>query len=188
MRLRIYSVLVLLTQACGAHGQTPPAAKLTAFTLARAGNKFVSPKAKDRITQIHSEKSTDGLTPDVWYVEYYDPTTAFKRTEVKFMGGKMAEIRQPKHLLDSFSGTKQLSWRKLKIDSDRALAIALAEPGLKKLELQSVQFWLERTVIGSSWRLRFWTNRLGKPGQQSEVGDLYISSGTGEILKRDLHF
>ena len=104
------------------------------------------------------------------------------------MGGKMAEIRQPKHLLDSFSGTKQLSWRKLKIDSDRALAIALAEPGLKKLELQSVQFWLERTVIGSSWRLRFWTNRLGKPGQQSEVGDLYISSGTGEILKRDLHF
>jgi hypothetical protein len=188
MTLRLYTGLAVLALALGAPAQSPPATNMTAFALVKEGDNFVVPQAKHRITQIHSEQSNGSLIPDVWYVEYYDPTTAFKRTEVKFIAGKMAEVKQPKHLLDSFSGTKQLSWKKLKVDSDHALAIALKEPQLKKLELQAAQFWLEGTVVGSSWRIRFWTTRLGKPGQLSEVGDLYISSGTGEVLKKDLHF
>jgi hypothetical protein len=188
MKSRFYSCLAALALAHGAAGQTPPPAKMTAFALARAGDKFIDPKARDRITQIHSEKSTGGLVPDIWYVEYFDPTASFKRTEVKFVGGKKAEIKQPRHLLDAFSGTKQLSWKKLKFDSDRALAIAVQEPLLKKLDLQAAQYWLERTTIGSSWKIRFWTTRLGKPGELSEVGDIYISSGTGAVLKKDLHF
>jgi hypothetical protein len=80
-----------------------------------------------------------------------------------------------------------LAWKILKVDSDRALAIARKEPMLQKLDLRAAQFWLERTAIGSSWKIRFWAARPGKPGQMDGIGDLYISSKTGEILKNDLH-
>ena len=100
----------------------------------------------------------------------------------------MTEVKHPKGLAETFTGTRQLSWRKLKIDSDRALEIALKDPDLKKLDLQAAQFWLERTVIGASWKIRFWITRLGKPGQLAEIGDLYISTTTGEVLKDELHF
>jgi hypothetical protein len=188
MKSRLYSSVALFALALGAPGQSLPVTNLTAFALVKVGDKFIDPQAKDKITQIHSEKSAGNLAPDVWYVDYYDPTAAFKMTEVKFVAGKMAEVRQPKHVLDVFSGTKLLQWRKLKVDSDRALAIALKEPLLKKTELKAVQFWLERTVVGSTWRIRFWTDRLGKPGQTVDIGELYISSRNGEVLKNDLHF
>jgi hypothetical protein len=188
MKPRFYSSLVVLALAWGAPGQSLPAAQITAFALVKEGDKFVAPQAKDKITQIHSEKSAGDLTPDVWYVDYYDSTAAFKTTEVKFVAGKMAEVKHPRHLLDSLSGTKSLAWKILKVDSDRALAIARKEPMLQKFDLRAAQFWLERTAIGSSWKIRFWAARPGKPDQMDDIGDLYISSKTGEILKNDLHF
>jgi hypothetical protein len=187
MKSRLYFGLAFLALALGAPGQSSPSPRLTAFVLAREGNKFIPPQAKDKITQIRSEKSVGGLAPDVWYIDYYDSTAALKMTEVKFVADKMTEVKRPKHLLDMFSGTKLLAWKKLKVDSDRALAIALKEPTLKQLDLQAAQFWLEWTATGSTWKIRFWTARLGKPGQTSAIGDLYISSTTGEVLKNNLH-
>jgi hypothetical protein len=166
--------------------QSAFAAGLSAFALVKEGDKVIPPQAKDRITQIHSEKSTGNLAPEVWHIDYFDPTAAFKTTEVTFVAGKVREITRPKHLFATVTGTKQLDWRNLKINSDRALAIALKEPALKNLHLQATQFWLERTTIGSTWKIRFWADRLGKPGESVKIGDLYLSSKTGEILKNDL--
>jgi hypothetical protein len=188
MKSWFYSSVAFLALAVGAPGQSLPATNMTAFALVKEGDKFIAPQAKDKITQIHSEKSDGNLAPDVWYVDYYDPTTAFKTTEVKFVSGKVTEVKQPKHVLDAFSGAKLLEWRKLKVDSDRALAIALKEPLLKTTELKAVELWLERTAVGSTWRIRFWTDRLGKPGQTVDIGELYISSKNGEVLKNALHF
>jgi hypothetical protein len=187
MKSRLFSTLALLALALGGPGQSLSAAQMTAFALAREGDKVIPPQAKDRITQIHSEKSTGSLAPDVWHIDYFDPTAAFKTTEVTFVAGKVTEVTRPKHLFDAVTGAKQLDWKKLKINSDRALAIALKEPLLKKLHLRATQFWLERTVIGSTWKIRFWAARLGEPEQTVQIGDLYLSSKTGEILKTDLH-
>jgi hypothetical protein len=116
-----------------------------------------------------------------------DPTAAFKTTEVLFVAGKVKEITRPKRLFESFTGTRQLDWRKLKINSDRALAIALREPLLKNLHLRATQFWLERTPIGATWKIRFWASRQGKPDQTVEIGDLFLSAKTAEIIKTNLH-
>jgi hypothetical protein len=187
MKSRLYSTLALLALALGAPGPSLSAAQMTAFALVKEGDKVIPPLAKDRITQIHSEKSIGSLAPDVWHIAYYDPTAAFKTTEVTFVAGKVKEITRPKHLFDSLTGARQLDWKKLKVNSDRALAIALKEPLLKKLHLRATQFWLERTATGSTWKIRFWAARLGKPDQTVEIGDLYLSAKTGEILKTDLH-
>ena len=188
MKSPLYSSVALLVLVLSLAGETSPKAQLTVFALVKAGDSFVAPAAKDKITGIHSEKSAASLVPDVWYVDYYDSTTAFKTTEVKFVDGKMMEVKQPKRLLNTLSGTKLLEWRKLKIDSDHAMSIALKDPLLKKVDLQAAQFWLERTTVGATWKIRFWMARMGKPNETTEIGDLYISSKSGEILKNDLHF
>jgi len=187
MKSRFFSTLALLALALGGPGQSLSAAQMTAFALVKEGDKVIPPQAKDRITQIYSEKSAGNLAPDVWHIDYFDPTAAFKTTEVTFINGKVKEITRPRHLFDSLTGSKQLDWKKLKVNSDRALAIALKEPLLKKLHLRATQFWLERTAIGSTWKIRFWAARLGKPDKTVQIGDLYLSSKTGEILKNDLH-
>jgi hypothetical protein len=187
MKSRLFSTLALLALALGGPGQSSSAAQTTAFALAREGDKFIPPQAKDRITQIYSEKSAGSLVPDVWHIDYYDPTAAFKAREVTFVAGKVTEIKRPKRLLDSFTGARQMDWRKLKINSDRALAIALKEPLLKNLHLRATQFWLERTAMGPTWKIRFWAARLGKPDQTVEIGDICLSGKTGEVLKTDLH-
>ena len=187
MKSPLYSTLALLALALGAPAPSLSAAQMTAFALVKEGDKFIAPQAKDRITQIHSEKSTASLAPDVWHIDYYDPTAAFKTTEVTFVAGKVTDIKRPKRLLESVTGSRQMERKKLKVDSDRALAIALKEPLLKKLHLRATQFWLERTATGSTWKIRFWAARLGEPVQTVQIGDLYLSGKTGEILKTDLH-
>ena len=63
-------------------------AELTAFNLIKEGNRYVGEQSKDKIVQIRSEKSVGALTPQVWYVVYYDPTATLKASEVKFGAGK----------------------------------------------------------------------------------------------------
>jgi hypothetical protein len=188
MKWQLVLFLVALALTRSVSGQTPPATNLTAFALVKLGNPYVPQQARDKITGIHSDKSTRGLIPDTWFVDYYDSTTAFKLAEVKFVDGKVADIKRPNRLLDTVVGTKQLEWRKMKIDSDRALAIALKHPALSKADLRAAQYWLQRTPVGSTWKIQFWIAKMGKPGETTDVGDLYISSKNGEILKDALHF
>jgi hypothetical protein len=186
MNSRLCSALALLALAWGAAGPGPAAAGTTAFDLAREGDKVIPPLAKDKLLRMQSEKSAVSLTPDVWHIDYLDPTVAFKTTEVTFVNGKVKEITRPKHVMDAFSGSRQLSWRRLKINSDRALAIALKEPALKKVHLQATQFWLERTAQGATWKIRFWAARKAEPLQSVQIGDVQLSAETGEVLKADL--
>lgn len=186
MQPRVLPLLFTLALAWAAQGQTPPIAGTTAFALVKEGDKVVARQAKDRITEIRSDRSTTDLTPDTWYIDYFDPTAAFKMTEVKFVAGKVEGITHPKHWWDSLTGGKQLEWKKLKINSDRALAIATKETALKSLHLQAVQFWLDRAATGSTWKVRFWGSPLDKPEQTAEIGDVYLSGRTGEIIKDDL--
>ncbi|MGD0814218.1 MAG: hypothetical protein ABSA83_11485 [Verrucomicrobiota bacterium] len=187
MNLRLHSTLAILALLLGTSSHGLSAAGVTAFDLAKEGDKVIPAQARDKITQMRSEKSTSTLAPDVWYIDYFDPTAAFKTTEVQFVAGKVKRITRPKRLFDSFTGTRQLDWRKLKINSDRALAIALKEPLLKNLHLRASQFWLERTPMGAAWKIRFWASRQGKPDQTVEIGDLSLSAKTADIIKTDLH-
>jgi hypothetical protein len=153
----------------------------TVLALAKKANEFVPPKVHDRIIRVHSEKSTDGLVPDVWYIDYFDTTVPFKRTEVKFVRGEKTDFSHPAHMTDWFNGSKALQWRKVRIDSDRALAIAMGAPILQNLKLEASQFWLEQTATGSIWRVRLWA---AFPGG---IYDFDISSATGKIVATKTH-
>jgi hypothetical protein len=160
----------------------------TAFDLIKQGDKYVGDRAKDRVVQIRSEKSIGSLMPNIWYVVYYDPTATLKATEVKFGGGRMMDVKRPLRLFEPVTGgDKTLDRKRCKIDSDRALAIALKEPLLAGLNLRATQFWLEHGDHSPVWKIRFWAAKLGDPSKMADIGDVVISSATGTVVKSGLH-
>ena len=98
------------------------AADPTAFDLIKLGDQYVGIQSKDKVVQIRSEKSVASLTPNIWYVVYYDPDATFKATEVKFGAGEKLDVSRPWRMLEPITGDdKILDSAKLKVDSDNAL-------------------------------------------------------------------
>jgi hypothetical protein len=176
------ALLTLATVGTALHAEP------TAFDLARAGDKFVGEPSKDKVVQIRSERSAGTLVPNVWYVVYYDPNATLKAVQVKFGAGQMTDVSRPMRLLEPVTGAERvLDQDKLKVDSDRALAIAKSQPLLANLALTSTQLWLQHGDLGPQWKVKLWAAKLNKPGDQAEVGSVYISAADGSVLRNDLH-
>ena len=168
------------------------AAEATAYELIKEGNRHVGEEAKDRVVQIRSEKSIGSLSPNIWYIVYYDPDATAKATEVKFGAGKKLAVKRPARILEPFMGThRPLTRDKMKLDSDKAIEIAIKEPLLSNLKLKATQLWLEREPWSAEdlpvWRVRLWAAKLKHPDEDADIGELFISAEDGKVLKSDLH-
>lgn len=163
-------------------------AEPTAFDLIKEGNKYVGEHAKDKVVQIRSEKSIGSLTPNIWYIVYYDHTAALKAAEVKFGAGKFLDLKRPFRLFEPITGGDDpLERDKLKVDSDEALRIARKEPLLENLELKATRLKLERGEAGMPvWKVKLYAARLKKPGEDVDIGEIHLRAETGEVIKRDL--
>src|SRR5262245_21058686 len=137
MRINLSNGLfTVITAALLLGGGSAGAAEATAFELIKEGNKHVGADAKDRISQIRSEKSVGSMVPNVWYIVYYDPDASLKATEVKFGAGKKLSVKRPARLLEPISRSHlELPREKLKIDSDKAISIATKDEMLKNVKL-----------------------------------------------------
>ena len=168
--------------------QAARASDPTAFELMKLGNQYVGVQSKDKVVQVRSEKSIGSLTPNIWYVVYYDPDATFKAVEVKFGAGQKLDVSHPGRVLELFSDDKKtLDKSKLKIDSDRALNIAAEMPLLKNLTLKASQLWLEHGDMGPQWRVKLWAAKLKNPTEDADIGIVILSAADGSIVKTDLH-
>jgi hypothetical protein len=200
MRTRVfvfkYYLFALLATAVSL-GAIAQAAELTAFELIKEGNRYVGEQSKDKIVQIRSEKSVGTLTPNIWYVVYYDPTATLKAMEVKFGAGKMLSTKRPMRLLEPVSGGDiPLDRDKLKIDSDQAIKTAMDDSLLKNVKVTATQPRLERVgegVLGQSgpgepvWKVRLWAAKLRNSNKDADIGEVWLSATDGKVLKDDLH-
>jgi hypothetical protein len=172
-------------------------AELTAFELIKEGNRYVGEQAKDKIVQIRSERSIGSLVPNIWYVVYYDSTATLKATEVKFGAGKMLSVKRPLRLLEPVSGGDvPLERSKLKVDSDKALETAKAEPLLKNLKLKAAELKLERvgqgvlgqgSTVDAAWKVKFWAEKIHDPAHDADIGEVWVSPTDGKIIHNGLH-
>ncbi len=179
----VIAVALTFAAASGARAAEP-----TALALAKEGNRYVGEQSKDKLVQIRSDKSVGTLTPNVWYIVYYDPDATLKAVEVKFGAGKKLDVSHPLRLLEPVTGDdKVLDHSKLKVDSDRALKLATAEPLLKSLKLKATQMWLQHGDEGPVWRVRLWAAKLKNPSDMSDIGQVFISAETGKVVRTDLH-
>jgi len=159
----------------------------TAFDLMKEGNRYVGEQAKDRVVQVRSEKSMGSLSPKVWYVVFYDPTASMKAVEVKFAAGKMVDVKRPFRLIERMSdSTRPMDKDKLKIDSDKAIEIAVKEPILEDIKVKSVEAKLENSDLGPVWRLRLWAQKLNKENALADIGKMVITADEGKVIENDI--
>jgi len=160
----------------------------SALSLVKEGNRYVGEQAKDKIVQIRSERSVNGLKPSVWYVVFYDPTAALKATEVKFMNGKMTDVKRPLRLLEVTSDKSEpLDRNKIKLDSDDALQAALKEPALQNSKPSSSEMRLERGEAGAPiWKVQLWGAKADGSKDDVSLGTVTLSAEDGKTIRSDL--
>ncbi len=158
------------------------AAETTALELIREGNRYVGEQFKDKVVMIRSEKSVATRTPQAWLINYRNDLTSLKGIEVKFIGGKMADVD------GSVRGGKPFELSKIKIDSDQVLNVVTNEAILKNLTLRSTKMSLERLgEIGTpAWRVQLWAAKLRSPADSTSIGEIFLSAEDGSVLKNEL--
>lgn len=177
------TLCLFLLSAWGATGAEP-----TALELVKEGNRFLGEQSKDKVLAVHSEKSFLSLTPNVWYVAYFDPDALSKQAEVKFGAGRQIGIKRGWRPLGR-SGTmdRVMDLKKLKYDSDYVIKAATTDPLVAKLTIKATQLWLENNELAPVWKVRLWAAKLKQPNTTVSIGDLYISAETGRVVKTGLH-
>jgi hypothetical protein len=121
-------------------------------------------------------------------VVYYDHDATFKTAEVKFGAGQELEVRHPLRQPFAYVNDKNLLDQKiLKIDSDKAIKIAMAEPLLDKLTIRATQLWLQNIDGVPTWKVRLWAQKLRHPNDDANIGDVSIAAEDGKVVKSDLH-
>lgn len=189
----IRTKLVLAALVLGGLCQATFADDATAFSLIKAANDYVGKDAKDQVVQIRSDKSINSLTPNIWYIVFYDPDARMKATEVKFGAGQKLDVQRPFRLLERMKADKVFDRSKLKVDSDQAIKIATSEPLLKGLNVRATRLWLDSdykadlSVTAPIWRVQMWAQKLHNPNDDADVGSVFISAEDGKVLKADLH-
>jgi hypothetical protein len=160
----------------------------TAFALVKAGDKYVGDQSKDKVVQIRSEKSVGSITPNIWYIVYYDPDATFKSVQVKFGAGEKMDVSHPWRLLEMAGDQhKTFDNDKLKIDSDRAIKTATTQPLLSNLTIKATQLWLIHGDTAPEWKVQLWAAKLNNPNATADIGAVYLSATDGSIIRADLH-
>ena len=163
-------------------------ADVTAFELIKEGNRYVGEPAKNKVSQIRSEKSIGGLQPNIWYIVYFDPTASMKATEVKFGAGQMMETKRPFRLFErAGAGDRIMDRDKLKIDSNKAIDIAVKQPLLEKLTIKATKAELEKRDGVPTWVIWLYAAKLNNPNNDVDIGKVFISAEDGKVSKSDLH-
>jgi hypothetical protein len=184
-KLKLFFVLALSLMSCNllAADEEP-----TAFQLMKEGNRYIGEQAKDKVIEAHSDKSIGTLTPKVWHITYFDPTASLKSVEVKFAAGKMVDVKRPFRLIQQIGdGNKALDRDKLKIDSDKAIEIALKEPILENIKVKSVELHLESSDSGPIWKVKMWAAKLDHPNSTVNIGEITVTADDGKVIETDVH-
>jgi len=180
--------VVLAAIALCAFVQRVSADEPTALSLIKDANEYVGKDVRDKVVQIRSEKSIASLQPNIWYVVFYDHDATFKTAEVKFGAGKKLDVKHPLRSPIKYTNDKDLLDQKaVKIDSDKAIKIATAEPLLDKLTIRATQLWLENVDGVPTWRVRLWAQKLRHPNDDADIGDVSINATDGKVINTDLH-
>ena len=160
----------------------------TALMVAKKANSQVGEEDKDKIVQIRSEKSSGSLSPSIWYVVLYDSKAKLKAIQVKFASGTMLESKRPGRLLERLSrASAPIEKSSLRLDSDEAIEIAKQEPLLEKVNLTASKLTLEHKHGAGVWKVKFWASKIRRPTEDVDIGEVWLSTKDGKVLKRDLH-
>ena len=180
-------LLVVLAVQIGAMSASA-AEEATAFSLIAVGNEQVPSHARDKVVQIISDRTEGSLKPDRWSIIYYDSTAKLKSVRVRFADGKAITIDNPPRLFQRLTDDSMpLNRNRMKIDSDKALAIALAHPDLSDVDLTGLQMTLRwERGVRVAWDVEFWAKKKVNPRKTTSIGSLVINAQDGKLIFNQL--
>lgn len=184
LKRNLFAVGLLALGMC----QTTFADEATGLELIKEANRYVGEEAKDQVVQLRSEKSLGTLTPNIWFVVYYDKNATFKTAEVKMGAGKKLDVKHPMRQPFAYINYKNvLDLKKITVDSDKAIKIATSEPLLSNLNVRATQLWLDRKDTTPIWRVRLFAAKLRNASKDADIGEIHINAEDGTVIERDLH-
>jgi serine/threonine protein kinase len=167
----------------------PVLSKATALQLLQKGNSHVSARSKDRVLEMISARAPVEEVPQNWRIIYYDDKVTYDAVEVRFERGEMARVYEPSRLLSVFTSgaSKILDLKKVKIDSDQAIQIAVSEAATESLTAKTVELKLERGYGGLPvWNVKLYGATPLKPSGESSLGYVIVLAEDGKVLKNAL--
>ncbi|HEY1172176.1 MAG TPA: hypothetical protein VGH19_12455 [Verrucomicrobiae bacterium] len=187
---KIATLGLTLVMACGL--LTASVLDRTALDLAKEGNKYVIEQSRDKIVQIRSDKSSRSTTPTTWYVVYFESLTPVENatsrfatgTELKFTAGNLVSVKRNVQLLGlTTEQYAEMDASQLKVDSDKALDIALREPILENLKVMGTDMTLTQGTEGFPiWKISIWAAKKDTK-IDLKVGEIWVSSVDGKVSK-----
>jgi len=161
----------------------------SALSLIKKADDYVGIQSKDKVVEIESDKSFGTGRPSIWRIDFYDPDAVTKCVEVKFGGGQKMDVSHPIRgaAFIKGDGTQILDLSKIKIDSDKALDIAMGQPLLKPVTLKASKLALTNGDLGPAWRVDLWAQKVNNPEHDANIGYVIISATDGSIVKLDLY-
>ena len=169
--------------------EAPVLSKATALQLLQKGNSHVSARSKNRVLEMISARAPVEEVPQNWRIIYYDDKVTYDAVEVRFERGEMARVYEPSRLLSVFTSgaSKILDLKKVKIDSDRAIQIAVSEASAETLTAKTVELKLERGYGGLPvWNVKLYGTVPWKTGGESSLGYVILLAEDGKVLKNAL--
>ena len=163
--------------------------KATALQLLEKGNSYVSARSKNRVLQIISDRAAADAPPQSWRILYHDDKTTYNAVEVQFHAGEMERVYEPSRLFNFFSSgsSKTLDLAKVKVDSDAAIRVAVAECAGEPVMVKFVELKLERGYGGLPvWNVKLFGVIAGKAAEDAALGYVIVLAEDGKVLKKDI--
>ena len=162
-------------------------AELTGLEALREANRQVGAEAKNKILQVRSERSTNGLAPKTWSVMFYDASVGMKTTVVKLSAGREPRIDHPFALFKRPDPKRIFDPSSVRIDSDAALKVAAKDRLLEKVKLNGARITLELWEGSPVWKIEFWAEKAKEPARTPAIGQIFVDGQEGKVVNRDLH-
>ena len=99
----------------------------------------------------------------------------------------MLDVKRPLRVIETItSSDKIIALDKVKIDSDKAIETATKEPLLENIKVQAVQAKLQNTDSGPVWIVKLWAQKLRKPSDNVDIGEVTLTADEGKVIKNNL--
>jgi hypothetical protein len=155
----------------------------TLLSLIPKANAMVEERSRNKLLRAISSRSPIATAPQRWRLVYSDAEAAHGAVELRFDKGLMAQAHEPTRVLEIFNpqANKPIDMERIKTDSDEAVTIALALPGVIPLGVDSLELELERGAGSIAvWKVRLFTVQNNT---EKAVGTVIIAAEDGRVLR-----
>lgn len=175
--------------------------QVTAKQAVTLANQQVDEHVHNQVLLVEGRQSDSQLRPRVWDVTLYDHKRANGAAVLRVKDGAVTSLTGSVRLFDdarwsrfgrNFTGfhvDEIMQWSRWSMDSDQAIAKAVADPRLSAYEVTGVVLQLRKLSDGNVppvWRVKVRARPKANAAGERWVGYIQFDAETGSVIKNEL--